>query len=162
MATCNLWLTRLITAATLLSFSAAVHAQSDMAGGTASQNLRATGARSPGNMVGDSLARVLGARNDGRAGVEITQTSRPTSPRAQFLAEAAQIILDQVNQLVVFFQNMLLVSAGLPPIVTTDILPPTTGTEGAGSTDLTPPGQTDADDLPDRDGGRRPGRSDSK
>ena len=113
-------------------------------------------------MVGDSLARALEAGNAARAGIEITETSRPTSPRAQFVAEAVQIILDQVNQLVVFFQNLLLVSAGLPPIVPTDILPPTTGTEGADSTDLGPLEQPDADDLPDQDGGRRPGRSGSK
>lgn len=79
----------------------------------------------PGDMVGAGVARAQAAANFARGGIEITETSRPTSPRAVFLSDAVKIIFDQLNSALLLLENTLRLRAGLPPLVP-QVTPPTT------------------------------------
>jgi len=96
------------------------HASDNVNGG-------AIAARSPGNMVNAGVARAQAAANFARGGIEITATSRPTSPRAVFLSDAVKIIFDQLNSALLLLENALRLRAGLPPLVPQVIPPTTTG-----------------------------------
>jgi hypothetical protein len=76
-------------------------------------------------MVGAGVARAQAAANFARGGIEITETSRPTSPRAVFLSDAVKIIFDQLNSALLLLENTLRLRAGLPPLVP-QVTPPTT------------------------------------
>ena len=94
------------------------HASDNVNGG-------AIAARSPGNMVNAGVARAQAAANFARGGIEITATSRPTSPRAVFISDAVKIIFDQLNSALLLLENTLRLRAGLPPLVP-QVTPPTT------------------------------------
>ncbi len=98
------------------SWGTAAQAQIDAGGRTALQNVSggAVRGRSPGNLVIAGVARAQQAITPGLVGVTITETSRPTEPRAQFLVDAIDAIFSQLNQLIVFFEDLLLARAGLP------------------------------------------------
>lgn len=110
-----------------LMISASGQAQLATPGNTAQENVRAIGARSPGRMVTAGVGRAIEAFNTFRAGPTISETSRPTPIHAQFLAEAIDIIFDQVNDLFFFLRNLALISAGENPLD-----PPTTPDTGGG------------------------------
>jgi len=78
-------------------------------------------------MVNAGVARAQAAANFARGGIEITATSRPTSPRAVFLSDAVKIIFDQLNSALLLLENALRLRAGLPPLVPQVIPPTTTG-----------------------------------
>ena len=77
----------------------------------------ALAARSPGNMVSAGLARVREAADFARGGIEIVETTVPTSPGDVFLADAIEIIFDQLKSVILLFENVLRLRAGLPPLV---------------------------------------------
>ena len=79
--------------------------------------------RAPGNMVRDGVARTLEAAAFARYGVEITDTYRPTTVRAQLMTEVISIVFNQINLAVVAFHNLLLARAGEAPIVPDTIVP---------------------------------------
>jgi len=83
-------------------------------GGTAFDNLQTVGARAPGNMVTAGVARALETVVFPFGGVTITESSRPQSPKATFFVDAINAIFDQVDTLVLFFDNLLRARAGLP------------------------------------------------
>lgn len=107
-------MTMLITAST--------QAQLAPVGNTALENVKAIGARTPGRMVSAGVGRALEAFDTFRAGPVISETARPTPIHAQFLAEAIDIIFDQLNDLFFFLRNLALIDAGEDPVV-----PPDTG-----------------------------------
>ena len=121
----------------------------NVAGRTALENASAGGAggRSPGNLVISGASRAQAAIVSPRFGFSITETSRPISPRAQFLAQAIQIIFTDLNVAISLLQNVLLARAGLPPALPGSSLtsPALTGGSGgavstgnAGSSGVTP------------------------
>jgi len=81
----------------------------------------------PGDMVSAGVARAQTAANFAHGGIDITATSRPTSPRAVFLSDAVKIIFDQLNSALLLLENALRLRAGLPPLVPSVIPPTTTG-----------------------------------
>lgn len=102
-----------------VAWGTAAQAQIDAGGRTALQNVAggAVRVRSPGKMVIAGVARAQQAITTGLVGVNITETSRPTEPRAQFLVDAIEAIFSQLNQLIVFFEDLLLARAGLPSLI---------------------------------------------
>ena len=102
-------------------------------------NAAAAGARAPGDMVGAGLAQAFIIHDDARAGPDITETERPTSVRAQALADSIAILFEQLNQAIVAFHNLLLLRGGSSPSVSG--LP---SMPGVGSTDLQPGGRRKA------------------
>jgi len=67
----------------------------------------------PGNMVSAGVGAALAFGDFARGGVEITETSRPTSIRAQALADSIQTLFNQFNVLLVFLEDLLLARADL-------------------------------------------------
>lgn len=94
-------------------------------------NAAAAGARAPGDMVIAGVAQAAAFANAGRAGVEITETTRPTSVRAQALADSIAILFEQLNQAIAAFQSLLLLRSGSSPSVFG--LPSILGTGGTDS-----------------------------
>ena len=70
---------------------------------------------SPGNMVSAGVGAALAFGDIARGGVRITETSRPTSIRAQALADSIQTVFNQFNLLLVFLEDLLLARADLSP-----------------------------------------------
>jgi len=101
-------------------------------------------ARSPGNMVGAGVVRAQEAADFARGGIEIVETTRPTSPRAVFLSDAIEIIFDQLNSTLLYLGNILLQRAGLPPLVPQ--VPTPTTADTTDTTDTTDTGATDGTD----------------
>ena len=101
------------------------HASDNVNGG-------ALAARSPGNMVSAGVGRALAAADFAKGGIEITETTRPISPRAVFLVDAIEIIFDQLNSALLLFENVLRLRAGLPPLVPQVTPPTTTGSTTGG------------------------------
>ena len=99
-----------------LLITASAQAQLAPPGNTALENVRTIGARAPGRMVTAGVGRAIEAFNTFRAGPVISETSRPTPIHAQFLAEAIDIIFDQVNDLFLFLRNLALINAGEDPL----------------------------------------------
>lgn len=121
------WLVWTIAVATVLAWNSAAMAQTTPGapgvptlGQHASDNVSpgAIAARAPGNMVGAGVGRAQAAADFARGGIEITETSRPTSPRAVFLSKAIKIIFDQLNSALLLFENLLRLRAGQPPLDT--------------------------------------------
>ncbi len=125
--------------------------QTPLAGQTALQNVNAgaLAARAPGNMVIAGVARAIEAANFFRAPIIITETSRETSAKAVFLVDAIEILLQQINTVLFFFEDLLLRRAGYD-----SILP----SFGAGGGDDTPPNDTQDSTDGGRGGGRGGGR----
>ena len=99
-----------------VAWGTAAQAQIDGGGRTALQNVAGgvVRVRSPGKLVIAGVARAQQAITPGFVGVTITETSRPTEPRALFLVDAIEAIFSQLNQLIIFFEDLLLARAGLP------------------------------------------------
>lgn len=149
-------------------------AQTIIEGGTARENVRTAGARSPGNMVNAGLARADSAitiRLDGS--VDITETSRPATLHSLFVPPAVQIIVDQINAFFAFILNQFLLRAGFDAIDLTAVLAPGsgddgttgtgdsgTGTDGTSGDGTKDGGDTSAEDdtTTDTSGGGRTGR----
>jgi hypothetical protein len=150
-----------------VSFSTLTRAQTIIEGGTARNNARTAGARAPGNMVTAGLVRAKDAVRDPFQSPQITETaSSVPGPQAIFLAQAANILLDQLNRLFTFFSNLLLERAGLPPLFPTDASSTDGGDAAQGGDSQADTGaSTDTGDGPDstdsgggRTGGRQPVR----
>jgi len=116
------------------------HASDNVSGG-------ALAARSPGNMVNAGVARVQQAANFARGGIDIVETTIPTSPGDVFLADAIEILFEQLNSTLLYLGNILLQRAGLPSL-TPQVTPPTTTTVDE-NTDADSTDDTRADDLRD-------------
>jgi hypothetical protein len=86
-------------------------------------------------MVGAGVVRAKEAADFARGGIEIVETTRPTSPRATFLVDAIEILFDQLNSTLLYLGNILLQRAGLPPLVPQVTPLPTTGGNTDGTTD---------------------------
>ncbi len=93
----------------------------------------AVASRAPGNLVTAGVARTLQAADLARAGVEITETERPTSIGDQLLADSIEIVFSQLNQAIVLLENLFLAQVGQPPVIPTNVI---TGSNGAGASDL--------------------------
>ena len=107
----------------------------------------ALAARSPGNMVSAGVGRAQAAADFARGGIEIVETSRPTSPRAVFLVDAIEIIFEQLNLTLLYLGDILRQRAGLPPLVpqvTTPTTPDTTDDEATNGVDA---GDVNVEDL---------------
>ncbi len=117
-----------------LAFGTPAGAQDFPAGRTAFENLGAL--RPPGAMVGAGLGRAAATANEARAQVlapQITETSRPTSIRAQFLASAVGTVIDSLGQTFLFLGNRWLARIGLAPLLPPELFfPPTDSTDGEG------------------------------
>ena len=98
--------------------------QTIISGGYAHVNAATSGARAPGRMVNAGVVRALSAINLARRGVTITETERPMSFAATFLAEALPAIFEELNQAIIFFENLLRARAGLPLRVPDTTPPP--------------------------------------
>jgi len=95
-------------------------------------------------MVGAGVVRAQEAADFARGGIEIVETTRPTSPRAVFLSDAIEIIFDQLNSTLLYLGNILLQRAGLPPLVPQ--VPTPTTADTTDTTDTTDTGATDGTD----------------
>ena len=125
----------------LLACVAPVHAQSIKDGRTAFENLRGSrsGEQAPGAMVHAGLARALNTANRAQAQVvapQITETSRPTEPRTQFLVTAIETVFDQLGRTLLFLGNRLAARAGLTPLLPADLFFSSTGSTGGDLSDL--------------------------
>jgi hypothetical protein len=190
MTTHNKGLALLVATTISLMLCAPALAQSIADGATAFDNLDLALGRPPGNMVGAGVGRAMQAADAGHAQVvapQITETSRPTSIRAQFLVSAIDTIFQELNRILLFFGSRLFARAGLPPLLSMDALfPPTESTggdltnldgtelgdildeitggsgsnnDGSGGTDTNSTGSEPTDsDTTDSNGGRRPSR----
>ncbi len=93
--------------------------------------------RAPGNMVSAGVFQAREFITTSRAGVEIIDPAPPDSIRAQALADILANLFDQINQLLLLFENLLLARAGEsllpppavldPPIELPDFTPDDTG-----------------------------------
>ncbi len=82
------------------------------------QSVVSTGARAPGTMVNSAVARTLANAAAARPFIEITEVHEPGSePRHEFLIETIEIVFEQVDTALLFFENLLRARAGLPPRV---------------------------------------------
>ena len=98
-------------------------------------------------MVNAGVARVQQAANFARGGIDIVETTIPTSPGDVFLADAIEILFEQLNSTLLYLGNILLQRAGLPSL-TPQVTPPTTTTVDE-NTDADSTDDTRADDLRD-------------
>ncbi len=113
-----------IVAALLVgAMSMPIGAQVIIDGGRARDNLRSAAGRAPGNMVSAGVGRALAHANSFWAPVQITETSRPSTARALFVADAIEILFGQLNDAIMLFQNLLLARAGRTPVIPSDFLP---------------------------------------
>ena len=134
-------LTTVLIVAQMACLESTVYAQfnsgterNNVAGRTASENASsgAVGGRSPGNLVISGVGRAQAAIISPRLGFSITETSRPITPRVQFLTDAIQIIFADLNNAIFLLQNVFLARAGLPPAIPGGLLssPALTGDSG--------------------------------
>ncbi|MGB2986837.1 MAG: hypothetical protein WBE26_13275 [Phycisphaerae bacterium] len=151
----NTWTMGFVAAVAALVINAPANGQSILEGQTAFDNLDATRGRAPGNMVRTGFARAQTFADATRVPVQITETSRPTPPHAQFMADAIEIVFDQLQQTLLFLGNRLLARAGLAPLLPTEFFFPTADPSGGGS-DSTGSDSDDSEPT-DRDGGGKPG-----
>lgn len=149
MKTVRTWLVWTVAVAAVLTWNGVARSQTTTPGAPtlgqhASDNVSggAIAARSPGNMVIAGLVRRQEAVDFARGGIEIVETTRPTSPRAVFLAEAVKIIFDQLNSTLLYLGNILLQRAGLPPLVP-QVTPPTTTVDENADGESTGDGRVD-------------------
>lgn len=159
MTTLSRWLTGLVTAAVALGLSAPANAQGIMDGRTAFANLRAAGGRAPGGMVTAGLFRAQETAGRGRAQVvapQITETSRPTPIRAQFLADVIEILFEQFEQTLLFLGNRWLARAGLGPLLPVELFFPPPVADDSDVSDLLDQ-IGDGSDSTNGDGGGKPG-----
>jgi len=147
------WSVWTVAVATVLAWNSAAMAQTTPGapgvptlGQHASDNVSAgaIAARSPGNMVIAGLVRRQEAADFARGGIEIVETTRPTSPGDVFLADAIEIIFDQLKSVILLFENVLRLRAGLPPLIPEGVpLPPTENVPS----DIVDPGEVNVEDL---------------
>ena len=69
----------------------------------------------PGNMVSAGVGRMSEFRDQAQAPIEIVETERPVSLRAQTLSAAIEIVFEQINEALVLLHNLILVRAGRDP-----------------------------------------------
>jgi len=81
---------------------------------TAAENAGAARSRAPGNMVSAGVSRAFDPHEAARAGIDITETSRPTSVWAQGMAEWITDSFERLNQILDLFQDLLVSRAGAP------------------------------------------------
>lgn len=126
-----------------LAFGATAYGQNNVAGNTALENARAGAARgrAPGNMVSAGVAQAQAAANFARAGIEITETSRPTSWRTEFLVDAIETVFEQLNQAIALFSNLLVLRAGGEPGIPVDLSPDTSENDGSNDSRQPPSGR---------------------
>jgi hypothetical protein len=123
--------------AVICAIASTAAAQFPVSGRTALENARGSAirnpeARTPGNLVQEGVAR---AREFGRGadiGVDVTETSRPPSLRAQILAESIEIVFDQLNTAITLFHNLILARGGRSPRLSSPI-PSRSGTAASDS-----------------------------
>jgi hypothetical protein len=85
-------------------------------GGRPDQNVTAAGARSPGSMVNAGVVRGQLASGFAQSPIEITEpTPTGIEPRQQFLIDAIESLFAQLNETLLFFENLLRARAGLGP-----------------------------------------------
>jgi len=85
-------------------------------GGRPDDNVRAAGARSPGSMVNAGVVRGQLASGFAQSPIEITDpTPTDLEPRQVFLISAIDILFEEFNGLLFFFENLLRARAGLGP-----------------------------------------------
>ena len=152
-------LTVLTAGLALLGLSVPLAGQTTLEGKTAFQNLGASQGRPPGDMVATGFARAQQAADAAWQQVlapQITETSRPTSIRAQTLAKAIEVVFDQLESTILFLGNRWLARAGLAPLLPPEFFFPTAdGGDGSDTTDSTSDGDTsDSTDSTDGGGGR--------
>ncbi len=94
-------------------------------GQTALDNARsgAVRSRAPGRMVNAGVAQAIAFGGAARAGIPITETSRPKSFRTDALTRSITLIFEQLNQAISLFHNLLLARAGKPPVLPTKSAP---------------------------------------
>jgi len=87
-----------------------------------------TGARTPGALVNSGVARTLTNTALAQGVIDITEPA-PTEvePGKVFLVDAIEILFEQLNESLLFFENLLRARAGLPPRIPT---PPPTDDNG--------------------------------
>lgn len=100
-------------------------------------SIGAVRSRAPGNMVSAGVARAFELHDVARGGIDITETSRPISIRAQALAEAITTVFDQLNQALALLQSLILARAGEPSDLSADLLSGLASTASADDTDST-------------------------
>ena len=112
-----------------LTCSATAYGQNNVAGNTALENARAGAVRgrAPGNLVVAGTARAQAAARFARAGIEITETSRPMSWQTEFLVDAIEIVFEQLNQAIALVANVLALRAGGEAAIPADLIPDTSG-----------------------------------
>ena len=88
-------------------------------------------------MVSAGVARAFELHDVARGGIDITETSRPISIRAQALAEAITTVFDQLNQALALLQSLILARAGEPSDLSADLLSGLASTASADDTDST-------------------------
>ncbi len=69
-------------------------------------------ARVPGDLVTAGVARAVAFSDAANAGVQITETSQPTSIRAQAIADSLEIVFQALNQTLVLFEDLWLAQLG--------------------------------------------------
>ena len=138
-----------LAAAGLLALQSSSLAQIMPPGQSAAENasIGAIRSRAPGHMVGAGVARAFEPHDAARGGIDITETSRPTSIRAQALADAITIVFDQLNQALALLQNLVLVRAGEPLDLSALLPPDSTATGAATCSSLVPSGSGSSTDL---------------
>ena len=158
------WLTLLGLVAVVLLAASEAPAQTLIHGRTASDNASAAGARAPGSLVTAGLARAQDAATEGRAVHDITETPDTTpGPQRGFLIDAATLISEQLNQIILFLADRFLAREGFDTSLAAGLLAAGSGTLGdlldglgtdgqAGAADSVDGGATDSDAT---DGGRR-------
>jgi hypothetical protein len=85
-------------------------------GGRPDDNVAAAGARSPGTMVNIGVVRSQLGSQFAQSPIEITDpTPTDPEPRHVFLSEAIEILFEQLNETLLYFENLLRERAGLDP-----------------------------------------------
>ncbi len=155
------WLTLLAAGLIALGLNTQANGHTTLDGKTAFQNLGMSQGRPPGEMVGTGFARAQESANRARSQVlapDITETSRPTPIRAQFLVKAIETVFDQLESTLLFLGNRWLARAGLVPLLPPELFfPPTDTTDTSDTSDST--SDTEASDSTDDGNGTRPGKS---
>ncbi len=86
-------------------------------GGTASQNVRGSGARSPGRMVIAGLVRANEAVRDPFAQPQITEVPPLIGGfNTIFFPQVIEVLAQQITDFFEFFANLFLQRAGWPPL----------------------------------------------
>lgn len=104
----------LVTAVVVFSSGWAANGQVIISGQNAFVNVGSAGARAPGLIAQSGVARFSAFG----APVRITDPSRPTSVRAQALADSIDIVFRNLNVALTLLENLLLARANLTPLPT--------------------------------------------